>query len=97
MSDEHLYSAAMKELKSGCIREGLWTKAMCECGFDEAKAPATYIPMVVAAMQWEERRAVVRSIFATWGSVAVRVAMKLVVWAVVVIVSGTVYTISTLK
>ena len=53
--EELLYEFVATELESGSLSKGLWTKALAETGFDNARAPALYVKMRVAALQVELR------------------------------------------
>ncbi len=54
-AEESLYAAAMKEVETGGIREGLWAKAFAKAKGDENKAKAFYIEQRVREMRLDER------------------------------------------
>jgi len=49
--DEHLYAKVADELESGDLDKGIWTKALAENEFDEAKAKADYVETRVSQMK----------------------------------------------
>jgi hypothetical protein len=49
--DEHLYAKVAEELESGTMDKGIWTKALSQNEFDEAKAKADYVEIRVAQMK----------------------------------------------
>lgn len=61
--DEAYYEQASKEIRSGNLREGLWTKAWAEASGDNTKAQAIYIRLRVESMKAETSRR-----FNEWGA-----------------------------
>jgi hypothetical protein len=56
VDEEGIYAAAMCELKTGAVREGLWAKAFAESEGNEAKSQALYIKLRVQhEQQWRLR------------------------------------------
>ena len=53
--EELLYEFVATELEQGSLSKGLWTKALAETGFDDARARALYIKMRVASLQVQLR------------------------------------------
>lgn len=53
--EELLYEFVAIELEDGTLSKGLWTKALSETGFDDARARALYIKMRVASLNAELR------------------------------------------
>ncbi len=51
LDDAHLYTQIEKELASGYVRNGIWTKALAESNFDEAKAHVFYTRMAAKALK----------------------------------------------
>ncbi|MBA2409504.1 MAG: hypothetical protein H0W34_03395 [Pyrinomonadaceae bacterium] len=53
--DEAVYAAVSREIETGHIRQGLWTKALSDTGYDEQRARAAYIKLRVKTMKKEGR------------------------------------------
>ncbi len=53
--EELLYEFVATELEQGSLSKGLWTKALAETDFDDARARALYIKMRFASLQVELR------------------------------------------
>jgi hypothetical protein len=53
--EELLYEFVATELETGSLSKGLWTKALAETEFDDARARALYIKMRVASLTAELR------------------------------------------
>ncbi len=53
--EELLYDFVAAELEEGTLSKGLWTKALAETGFDDARARALYVKMRVASLNAELR------------------------------------------
>ena len=53
--EELLYEFVATELEQGSLSKGLWTKALAETSFDDARARALYIKMRVAGLEAELR------------------------------------------
>jgi len=53
--EELLYEFVATELETGSLSKGLWTKALAETEFDDARARALYIKMRFASLQAELR------------------------------------------
>ena len=51
--DEVLYACVATELKDSVLKEGLWTKALADNGWDEQRAKADYVNMRVAQLREE--------------------------------------------
>jgi len=54
--DEAYYEQASREIRSGNLREGLWTKAWAQAEGDNTKAQALYVKLRVEAMKSEAAR-----------------------------------------
>jgi hypothetical protein len=50
LSDEKAYEIVADELSHNKIEQGLWTKALADCDFDENRAKAVYVKSRVAAL-----------------------------------------------
>ena len=53
--EELLYEFVATELEQGSLSKGLWTKALAETSFDDARARALYIKIRVAGLEAELR------------------------------------------
>ena len=51
VEDEAIHAAAMNEINSGRRRDGLWTKAIIECGGNETAAKIAYLKLLVVAIK----------------------------------------------
>lgn len=49
--DEHLYAQIAEEMESGNLDKGIWTKALAQNEFDDAKAKADYVEVRVAQLK----------------------------------------------
>jgi hypothetical protein len=52
-TDEALYEFIAAELASSAVKQGLWTKALSDSDWDEAKAKALYVKMRFAQLRNE--------------------------------------------
>jgi len=51
--EESLYAEALREIQSGQRRDGIWARALVECGMDQNKAAGLYIELRVQSLKDE--------------------------------------------
>ena len=59
-ADELLYEFVAAELANDAVKQGLWTKALSDCSWDESKAKALYVKMRVQQLRAQLQKEIVR-------------------------------------
>ena len=59
-TDELLYEFVAREIANTAPKTGLWTKALADCDWDEARAKALYVKMRVAQLKHQLEDAIER-------------------------------------
>jgi hypothetical protein len=69
-TDELLYEFVANELANSLVKQGLWTKALSESDWNEAKAKASYVRMRIVQLRDELKEQMTRIQASTSGPIA---------------------------